>query len=53
MTQAQKVFEAMMRAKGYTDFSGTKGRYSVPALHRGGLPFSVKNILTESWLAGT
>jgi hypothetical protein len=32
MTQAQKVFEAMMRAKGYTDFSGTKGRYSVPAL---------------------
>jgi hypothetical protein len=32
MTQAQKVFEAMMRAKGYTDFSATKGRYSVPAL---------------------
>jgi hypothetical protein len=27
MTQAQKVFEAMMRAKGYTDFSATKGRY--------------------------
>jgi len=28
MTQAQKVFEAMMRAKGYTDFSTTKGRYT-------------------------
>ena len=28
MTQAQKVFEAMMRAKGYTDFSATKGRYT-------------------------
>jgi hypothetical protein len=32
MTKAQQVFEAMMRAKGYTDFTATKGRYSVPAL---------------------
>ena len=32
MTQAQKVFEAMMRAKGYTDFTKVKDRYSVPAL---------------------
>jgi hypothetical protein len=28
MTQAQKVFEAMMRAKGHTDFITVKGRYS-------------------------
>ena len=28
MTQAQKVFEAMMVAKGYTDFSQVKGRYT-------------------------
>lgn len=32
MSKAQQVFEAMMRAKGYTDFTATKGRYSVPAL---------------------
>jgi hypothetical protein len=32
MTQAEKVFEAMMRAKGHTDFSATKGRYNIPAL---------------------
>jgi len=32
MTQAEKVFEAMMRAKGHTDFSTTKGRYNIPAL---------------------
>ena len=32
MTKAQQVFEAMMRAKGYTNFSGTKGRYSVPTM---------------------
>lgn len=32
MTQAQQVFEAMMRAKGYTDFSIIKGRYNIPAL---------------------
>ena len=28
MTKAQQVFEAMMRAKGHTDFSMAKGRYS-------------------------
>ena len=27
MTQAQKVFEALMTAKGYTDFTQVKGRY--------------------------
>jgi hypothetical protein len=32
MTQAQKVFEAMMRAKGYTDFSAVKNRYASPAI---------------------
>ena len=28
MSKAQQVFEAMMRAKGYTDFSVVKGRYT-------------------------
>jgi hypothetical protein len=32
MNKAQQVFEAMMRAKGYTDFSGAKGRYSSSTL---------------------
>jgi hypothetical protein len=32
MYKAQKVFEAIMRAKGYTDFNETKGRYNVPAM---------------------
>lgn len=32
MTQAQKVFEAMMVAKGYTDLTQVKGRYIVPAI---------------------
>jgi hypothetical protein len=32
MTQAQKVFEAMMRAKGYIDFTKVKDRYEIPAL---------------------
>jgi len=32
MTQAQKIFEAMMRAKGYTDFSQAKGRYTNPSV---------------------
>ena len=32
MSKAQQVFEAMMRAKGHTDFSGTKGRYNSPAI---------------------
>ena len=32
MSKAQQVFEAMMRAKNYTDFSNTKGRYNSPAL---------------------
>ena len=27
VTQAQKVFEALMTAKGYTDFTQVKGRY--------------------------
>ena len=32
MTQAQKVFEAMMVAKGYTDFNQVKGRYTNPSV---------------------
>jgi hypothetical protein len=32
MTQPHKVFEAMMRAKGHTDFSTTKARYNSPTL---------------------
>ena len=32
MTQAQKIFEAMMRAKGYTDFSQVKGKYTHPSV---------------------
>jgi hypothetical protein len=32
MTQALKVFEAMMRAKGYTDFTKVKDRYNNSAL---------------------
>jgi hypothetical protein len=32
MTQAQKIFEAMMRAKGYTDFSQVKGKYTNPSV---------------------
>lgn len=33
MTQAQKVFEAIMRTKGHADFSmSDTGRYNVPAL---------------------
>ena len=32
MTQAQKVFEAMMVAKGYTDFTQVKGKYINPSV---------------------
>ena len=32
MTQAQKVFEAMMVAKGYIELKQTKGRYNSPAV---------------------
>jgi hypothetical protein len=32
MTKAQQVFEAMMRAKGYTDFSQVKGKYINPSV---------------------
>jgi len=32
MNKAQQVFEAMMRAKGYTDFAQTKGRYDNPSV---------------------
>lgn len=32
MSQAQKVFEAIMRTKGHNDFSQTKGRYNNPGL---------------------
>jgi hypothetical protein len=32
MTQAQKVFEAIMRTKGHTDFAQVKGRYTTPAM---------------------
>lgn len=28
MNKAQQVFEAMMRAKSYTDFNKVKGRYT-------------------------
>jgi hypothetical protein len=33
MSKAQKMFEAIMRTKGHTDFSMNKtGKYNVPAL---------------------
>ena len=32
MTHAQKVFEAVMKAKGHTDFTQVKGRYTAPNL---------------------
>jgi hypothetical protein len=33
MTQTQKVFEALMRTKGYTDFAMNKtGKYMVPSM---------------------
>lgn len=32
MTQTQKVFEAIMRAKGHTDFTITKNKYSNPSM---------------------
>jgi hypothetical protein len=33
MTQAQTIFEAIMRGKGHTDFNmNANGRYSVPSL---------------------
>jgi hypothetical protein len=32
MTKAQEVFEAMMIAKGHTDLTQVKGRYTVPAI---------------------
>ena len=32
MTQAQKVYEAVMRARGYKDFSMAKGRYLNPSV---------------------
>jgi hypothetical protein len=32
VAKAKQFFEAMMRAKGHTDFSGTKGRYNNLAL---------------------
>jgi hypothetical protein len=32
MSKAQQVFEAMMRAKGYTEFAAEKGRYLNPSV---------------------
>jgi hypothetical protein len=33
MTQAQVIFEALMRSKGHTDFNmNVNGKYSVPSL---------------------
>jgi hypothetical protein len=32
MTQARKVFEALMRTKGYDNFETKNGRYIVPSL---------------------
>jgi len=32
MSQSQRVFEAIMRAKGHTDFSLIKGKYANPSL---------------------
>ena len=32
MTPAQKVFEAIMRTKGHTDFQMVKGRYTNPSM---------------------
>lgn len=32
MSKAQQIFEAMMRAKGYTDITTEKGRYLNPSI---------------------
>ena len=32
MSKSQQVFEAMMVAKGYTDLTQVKGRYTSPAI---------------------
>jgi hypothetical protein len=32
MTKAQEVFEALMAARGYTDFNKIKERYTSPAI---------------------
>ena len=32
MSKAQQIFEAMMVAKGYTDFAKVKDRYAQPSL---------------------
>lgn len=32
MTHAQRVFEAIMRTKGHTDFAMAKGKYTNPGL---------------------
>jgi hypothetical protein len=32
MIKAQQVFEAMMRAKGYTDLNQVKGKYTNPSI---------------------
>ena len=32
MNKAQQVFEALMRGKGYTDFSTLKGRYTATTM---------------------
>jgi hypothetical protein len=32
MSKAQKMFEAIMRTKGHTDFSKENGRYNNPSL---------------------
>jgi hypothetical protein len=32
VSKAQQVFEALMTAKGYTDFTQVKGRYTNPSV---------------------
>jgi hypothetical protein len=32
MSKAQKIFEAIMRTKGHTDFAQDKGRYINPSI---------------------
>ena len=41
MTQARKVFEALMRAKGHTIFTTVNDRYVVPALQTRWLYFQM------------
>jgi hypothetical protein len=41
MIQSQKVFEAIMRTKGHTDFAQDKGRYNNPSLQTRWIYFQI------------